>query len=294
MQYPPLLDIIAAVQNPQLVKDPQLEGYEVFKYPSGKLSMYGGGFSQVFQMVCGGQRMALKVWVHEISNNIDRYEAIKAYLDKANLPYFVDFEYVKGGLLVNGQGLDILRMPWIAIPSLRDYINLHLKDPERLRALAANFLKMTADLHQHQISHGDLQYQNIFVTAEGEIKLIDYDSICIPELDGTPDVCLGTQGYQHPSRYTAGFFSSTKMDYFSELVIYLSILALSENDLLWDKYDVMLADGRLLFKTNDFYNFDISDIRKDLMLLSPQIKGLVNKMDSYLAAHLLLPPVAVS
>ena len=176
--------------------------------------------------------------------------------------------------------------------SLKHYINHHAADGHLLKLLADNFLKMTLDLHQHNISHGDLQHQNIFVTDEGFIKLIDYDSICIPELEGQPDICLGTQGYQHPSRYTAGFFSSTKMDYFSELIIYISILAVSENPLLWEKYDVMTADYRLLFKLDDFYSFDISDLRRDLMLLSSDVQTLVKKLDIYLAAHLLLTPIA--
>jgi serine/threonine protein kinase len=96
---------------------------------------------------------------------------------------------------------------------------------------------MCKTLRENKISHGDLQEGNILIDRNGNIKLVDYDSICIPEIEGQKELVTGLNGYQHPSRFKAGK-ASLKADYFSELVIYLSILALSENSNLWNKYQV--------------------------------------------------------
>src|SRR5690606_36888343 len=102
---------------------------------------------------------------------------------------------------------------------------------------ADNFLKMCQDLRENQISHGDLQEGNILVGEKGAIKLVDYDSICIPEIVGQKELVTGLKAYQHPSRFKGGK-ASLKVDYFSELVIYLSLLIIAEKPVLWGKYQV--------------------------------------------------------
>src|SRR5690606_12594974 len=95
------------------------------------------------------------------------------------------------------------------------------------------------------------------------------------------EVVTGIKGYQHPSRFKAGK-TSLKADYFSELVIYLSILALSENSNLWNKYQ--LKDTMyLLFTETDFEDFKNSEIYNDLQKLSSSIKSLTRVLNSYLS-----------
>jgi serine/threonine protein kinase len=291
MIYPQVTQVVAAAKTPQLIKDPFFEGNTVEILASGRPEMYAGGFSQVFSIKKDKEKWAFKVWIAEISKNKERYKVVKPYLQEVGLSYFLDFEYVEGGLLVEGLFLDTLRMRWIDGLGLSNYISMNLKNTDKLERLAANFLKMTDELHTHSISHGDLQHLNIFVTVDEELKLIDYDSICVPEIEGFPDITRGTGGFQHPSRLSSGYFASTRIDYFSELIIYISILAVSENPLLWDTHIVMQAGDRLLFMPEDFLNFQASTIRRDLLLLSDRIKKLVKILDDYLASHLLLSPL---
>lgn len=291
MIFPPVTDIIAAAKTSQLIRDPFLIGNPITILASGRPDMFAGGFSQVFSIDKNNEKWAFKVWVSEILENKERYDAIKEYLDQVNLPYFSEFVYVVGGLLVDGILLDTLRMRWVNGHGMASYISMNLHNPAILEELADSFLKMTDDLHNHSISHGDLQHQNIFVTDEGELKLIDYDSICVPNMEGMRDITRGTKGYQHPSRLSSGYLASTRIDYFSELVIYTSILAVRENPLLWDKYNVMQSEYRLLFAPEDFLRFEEAEIRKDLLMLSEKIKTLVAILDRYLAAHLLLTPL---
>src|SRR5690606_20915919 len=97
------------------------------------------------------------------------------------------------------------------------------------------------------------------------------------------ELVTGLKGYQHPSRFKAGK-ASLKADYFSELVIYLSILALSENSNLWDKYQVKDTQY-LLFTETDFEDFANSEIYNDLQKLSKSIKSLTRILNSYLSGN---------
>jgi serine/threonine protein kinase len=289
VSYPYKNDIIDAAKDSRFIKDPFFEGSSINILKGGRPDMYGGGFSQVFPILKDNKRWAFKVWTIEIKDNRNRYDKILRHLRASGLPYFAECHYVENGILVLGDFIDTLRMEWVEATKLSEYISLHRNDPKALEQLAETFLIMTRDLKAHSISHGDLHQDNILVQEDGKIKLIDYDSMCVPELDGEPDICRGRYDFQHPCRITAGLVSSTKIDYFSELIIYLSILAVSENPVLWDKYDAFKAE-RLLFKRTDFISFEDSPLRSDLNLLSPKISGLVKILEKFLAAHLMLPP----
>ncbi|MGZ4089176.1 MAG: protein kinase domain-containing protein [Bacteroidia bacterium] len=290
MSYPSRTDIETAVRYPQFIKDSFFDGATLELTSRGQPMSYGGGFSQVFPMLKEGKKWAFKIWYKEIKENQKRHEKIKAYLNECNLPYFLEFQFVEKGLLVNGQLLDTLRMEWANGLFLIEYMALHLKNPDKLKKLGENFLQMTKALHENRISHGDLHHENIFITNNDEIRLIDYDSICVPELEGQDDICRGREGFQHPSRLTAACVASSKVDHFSELIIYLSIQAIVECPVFWETYGIGKTDV-LLFEQRDFYYWENSKIKKDLNTLSPDVKKLVQILENYLASHLLLTPI---
>lgn len=280
-------DIIAAVRIPVLIKDPFVRDAEFSTYTSGKLEMFGGGLSQVFAIKRDAKKFAFKVWHTKIEKNRERYKIIKDYLVSCGLPYFIEFTYYENGLFVIDQSLDSIRMEWVEGSTLREYINLNIDNAPILKNLADSFSKMVLDLGKYQISHGDLHHENIIVTNNGELKLIDYDSICVPGLEGNVELVRGLRCFQHPMRFVAPSFSSLGIDRFSELVIYLSIVACIENPLLWNKYSI--ADERLLFCFRDFQEYEDRPIWKELRGLSSQVQKLVKLMESYLAAYIFLP-----
>jgi serine/threonine protein kinase len=110
-------------------------------------------------------------------------------------------------------------------------------------------------LHSQKIAHGDLQHGNILI-QDNEIKLVDYDSLFCPGMEGMSDIITGKADFQHPNRKNAKE-ASYKVDYFSELVIYLSILAIAERPELVT--DFSLEDS-LLFKASDWNDFANSPI----------------------------------
>lgn len=282
------IDIRNAVKIPSLIKDPYLKGFQIVT-KNGNLIEWSGGFSMVYLFSKETEKCILKIWDKTINNNKKRYEAISAYLEKCKLPYFVDFEYVENGIFINGAYYDTLRMEWVEGLNLVEFISANLDNKDVLKKLSKDFIKMAQDLHENQISHGDLQHTNIIIDKNGEIKLIDYDSLCIPEFEGQRDSCRGFKGYQLPSRIYGGFISSINIDNFSKLIIYTTICAVIENPLLWDKYDVPLADYRLLFKYDDFLNWEDAQIRRDLHNYSEEIVKLIDIFDLYINSHNFLP-----
>jgi len=109
-------------------------------------------------------------------------------------------------------------------------------------------------------AHGDLQHGNILINKSGELVVIDYDSMYVAELKGLPDNVKGLPGYQHPARQKNKAISP-KLDYFSESVIYTSLVVYSEMPQLWNKYK---DTEDLLFSKEDFLNPNQSEIIKTL------------------------------
>ena len=285
MPWPNLSDYTQAVGSyPHIsILDPKLKGGTP-KRGKGIFSItsYAGGFSIVFPIEVVSSTFALRCWIAGIGEAETRYKEISDYLKQCHLSYFVDFEYVPNGIMVNGDKYPVTRMEWVEGNMLCDFIEHNLQDARCLKTAAVEFQKMAAALHAHQISHGDLQDGNILLKRSGtdvEIKLIDYDSVFVPALHGQPDNIVGVPAYQHPQRIAGGGRANEKVDYFSELVIYLSLLSLVEKPDLWHQFGA--AEKRLLFKAEDFKNPDQSDVFRELENLSPDVKQLASKLKEF-------------
>ena len=245
-----------------------------------------GAFSIVFPIDTVSKTFALRCWVKDVGNAKSRYEKISAHLKQVKqvgLLYFVDFEYVPKGILVNGTKYPITRMEWVDGVSLRGFIEQNLQSPHIFKVVADEFQKMVDALHKHRIAHGDLQDGNILIEQNGtdvKLKLIDYDSLFVPTLQGQPEQILGLPEYQHPQRMVGGGQANEKVDYFSELVIYLSFLSLAEKPELWNRVKDKTERG-LLFSKEDFENPDQSDIFQQLENLSPDIQQLAATLKDF-------------
>ena len=285
--YPTLNDYRIAVGYSfnTAVLDPNLKGGKVRLNKKGQPLCYAGGYSIVFPIEVGriDRTFALKCWTRGIGEVQDRYEKIFAYLPKLNLPYFVEFEYVPEGILVAGQLYPIVRMEWVEGKSLCNFIKENLHRPHIFKSVADKFQEMVAVLHLNRISHGDLGDGSVLIQANGqdvEIKLIDYDSLFVPTLGNQPDRIFGLKEYQHPQRIVGGGKSNEKVDYFSELVIYLSFRSLAEKPTLWRQF-VPNVDKRLIFSADDFKNPGISRIFRELDKMSPEVKQLALTLKTF-------------
>ncbi len=253
-------DYSAAIAVPRMVKARRLRGGHPVR-KDGRLVRYAGGFCIVFPYEVPGLRShkyAVRLWHTEVASLKRRSETISKALKDSGLSYFVPFEFVPEALMTARGVQPAAIMEWVDAMPLKKYLEENLSRPERLDALARSFLRMAADLHRHRFSHGDLQHGNILVRPGGKLALVDYDSMYVPGLEGLSDEIKGLGGYQHPSRWKVRELSPDR-DYFSELIIYTSILALSRHPGLWYKYRLEESET-MLFTEADFASHGTSDV----------------------------------
>lgn len=246
----------------------------------GRLVAYTGGFSVVYPFVYNNEMWAFRCWHADLGNLRGHFLTLSAALSKLNLPYFCSFTYVDEGIVVEGKKYPTTRMKWINGKNLKEYICIHKNDKDKLKNLANNFVKMITTLHKYHISHGDLQHGNILVDHNDNLFLIDYDSVYVPELQGEADIIKGLKGYQHPKRGD-NLLANEKVDYFSELIIYLSILAIAEKSSLVEKYQVEDSE-QLLFSFENFKDLENSQVYVDLMQLGGLFPILLKILSDYL------------
>lgn len=275
-------EISISVSIPSLIKDFFIRSGKFSVLDNGYYEMSTGGFSVVFPVIVGDEKWAFRCWHVTIDKAMERYKLLSQTLPLYKLPYFVDFYYEEQGIVVSGITYPTIRMRWVNGKNIKDYIGSNLNDNEKIFRLADRFLKMIRVLHKSSIAHGDLQHENIMVNSRGNLVLIDYDSLFIPELRGIADedIIAGKPDYQHPCR-KKNKTASPKIDYFSEVVILLGILGIAKDRTLWEKYHVAGSDG-LLFSREDYYDLKKSKIYSDLYRFGHPFSDLLDILCTYL------------
>lgn len=274
-------DIKASIQNKALIQDAFFKDAEFLKDARGRLLSYTGGYTVVIPSIVNGEKWAFRCWHFPIDDAKKRYALIGRSVRETQLPYFCSFSYSERGLIVKGDSLPITKMRWVEGKNLKSFVCAHYNNSEIIKNLAISFKEMVLNLHQNHIAHGDLQHGNIIVSDSGQLFLVDYDSMYVPFMSNDfADIITGLKDYQHPARKN-NKTSSEKLDYFSELVIYLSLIAISEKPSLVDKYQVSDTEA-LLFKAADYSNLPSSKIYRDLWGLSYQVRLHLLLLESYL------------
>ena len=287
MALPTKDEISQAIEKAGKLNIPQLQGFSPIPGILGPES-YSGGFCIVFPFVKGSEKKAVRVWHQEIGNIKQRYNLLSPDIHNYGFPYLCDVTFVEDALDVEGTKVDVVVMEWINGCPLKDYIqsifDSHQSDIEKkstLRTLATQLSDMFNYFHSLGFSHGDLQHENILVTSNGGIKLIDYDCFYTKALGNNfEQTTSGYKGYQHPKRSLTNIISNEKADYFSELIIYLSIIAISEDFSLWDI--AKDSDFSFLLTEQDFDDLKQSLIATRISLLSKECRELINILLDYL------------
>ena len=250
MSWPTMTDYQEAIQNPHIgFVDPELQRGVPMLDQLGLPKPITGGFASVYQMNCNGRRYAVRCFLRYHQDQQHRYDIISGYLQQARLPYMVGFEFLKQGIKVRGRWYPILKMEWVDGNPLNSFIESNLNNPEMIQNLVQRFLELISDLRRCSIAHGDLQHGNILI-VNGNFRLIDYDGMYVPGLEGMQSHELGHRNYQHPRRTEQDY--GPHLDNFSAWIIYLSLVALSVEPNLWHRLGA--GDERLLFSREDFEN----------------------------------------
>jgi len=289
---PSLQDLDRAVKNLEVyAADPYLRRCRP-RWEGTTLLSFPGGTSCVYPVTVDNRTKALRCWKTLAERQEERYRHITDLLDRVEIPCMVKVHYIARGLVIREEPYPVVLMDWVEAPTLADYLDAKHDHSEAIERLSESFVDTVRVLHDNRIAHGDLQDGNILVADDGNdvsIKLVDYDTLYMPSLGQWPnDATTTIPAYRHPERGASPYLSSSD-DHFSELVIYLSLLAIVENPFLWKPG----TEQRLLFSEDDYRDPETSPTFALLLRMSPRIRRLSRILHSFCAVRdtRLIPPL---
>ena len=205
-----------------------------------------GAFANVYKgTYASGGDIAIRVFTRASgTDSRERYAAISDYLAQLNGSRprsLVGFKFDEKGIRVASRGgkwFPLVTMDWVPGDTLFDWVRstCHSQNGRALGAASEKWVELVTDLTRVQIAHGDLQHGNVMVTPSGELKLVDYDCMCVPNLVGRPNLEIGVEPYQHPERDEKTLLYPG-LDNFSALFILVALRALTAKPQLWFEYN---------------------------------------------------------
>ncbi|MBI3410133.1 MAG: hypothetical protein HY040_17460 [Planctomycetes bacterium] len=298
MPWPLSQDYNEAIQTPRIsFADEELRGGEAVTNALGMPMPRSGNFADVYEFTgASGSKWAVKCFTREVAGLRERYHEISLCLQKAKLPFTVDFQYLPQGIRIHGQWCPILKMHWVEGLLLNEFIRANLDKSKTLEGLSDVWVRMALWLREAGIAHADLQHGNVILVPGSKatslaVKLIDYDGMFVPALAGKPSGEVGHPNFQHPERLQKSTYDA-EVDRLPLLAVTCALRALVVGGkTLWDKYD---NGDNLLFREQDLSNPGASALLKELWNLDDDgVHDLVGHLAIGLAStHEFVPHVS--
>ena len=285
-----MAEILKLIVDTSNILDPSLDGYECeiddleFESTGERDPIYSKGrFCYSFRFIKEDDSKCFRIWqAPSLVNDFgldQRLRVISQYLKakRSQLPYFVDFEYIPIALANDGDDeYPGVRMEWINGRTLGDYLqNGHANRPpsrDEIAKLADDFLDMCYAFRRHNISHGDLSAKNIMIDIDGHIRLVDYDSLYVPDFgQNVFQTTGGAPGFQHYKRLSSStaLYAGPKDDNFSQQVIYLSLRAMAYSETIYQKRSDF-GDKELLFVGTDLVSVNALENSRAFRLIKEE------------------------
>ena len=232
---------------------------------AGEIVMSSGNFAVVFKMKdeSSGKLYAVKCFLKEQEGRDIAYQQITDELEYVSSNYLCSIKYFQKELFVDSTvssdtEFPVLLMDWVEGVTLDKYVHQHISDKYALQLITYQFCNMAAWLMTQPFAHGDLKPDNILVTEDGALVLVDYDGMYVPAMQGQKARELGSPDYRHPLRTEDCF--NEHIDDFPLALIGMSLKAIAlDSSLLKNN----ARSDSLLFSESDF-----QDIGECLMMKS--------------------------
>ena len=264
MNYPLISEYIEAIKNAEDNFNVLITLRPVYD-EAGEIVMSSGNFAVVFKMKdeSSGKLYAVKCFLREQEGRDIAYQQITDELEYASSNYLCSIKYFQKELFVDSTvssdtEFPVLLMDWVEGVTLDKYVHQHISDKYALQLITYQFCKMAAWLMSQPFAHGDLKPDNILVTENGALVLVDYDGMFVPAMQGQKARELGSPDYRHPLRTEDCF--NEHIDDFPLALIGMSLKAIAlDTSLLQNN----AKSDSLLFSESDF-----QDIGECLMMKS--------------------------
>ena len=205
---------------------------------------WAGNFAVVVPSIRGdGEQKALRFFLAKTPSHITQ---VTSFINKNPHSSLVKCKMFRNTLIMkNGEKIDMMEMDFVEGNTLDDFVIdlLSRGSASRLVDFAESIRSTVNELVTAGFYHGDLSHSNIMVadpipgdSLQSRIRLIDYDAVLVKGVQAPPNTKeVGHPNYQHPSRKTSRF-TLVEDVYFSALVVYVSLIAISVNPKLWESY----------------------------------------------------------
>ena len=268
MNYPLISEYIESIKNSE-------DNFNVLSTlrpvydEAGEIVMSSGNFAVVFKMKdeSSGKLYAVKCFLREQEGRDTAYQQITDELEYVSSNYLCSIKYFQKELFVDSTvssdtEFPVLLMDWAEGVTLDKYVHQHISDKYALQLITYQFCRMAAWLMSQPFAHGDLKPDNILVTEDGALVLVDYDGMYVPAMQGQKARELGSPDYRHPLRTEDCF--NEHIDDFPLALIGMSLKAIAlDTSLLQNN----AKTDSLLFSESDFHNIGECLMMKSLCAL---------------------------
>lgn len=168
----------------------------------GRPKHYAGRNGILFEVLIDGKQHALKCYTSPSEYGEVLCDYIKAHpSDRLPSPTFYAQELFVP-TIEGVEWVDVCLYPWVEGRTLDFEIKrcVYNHDTTSLLHLAEEFKALSLDILSSPWRHGDIKPENIIVTPEGRMQLIDFDALWAPSLP--PCTEIGTPNFTHPLRGT--------------------------------------------------------------------------------------------
>ena len=259
MKYPLISEYIESIKHSEDNFNVLSTLRPVYDDEAGEIVMSSGNFAVVFKMKdeSSGKLYAVKCFLKEQEGRDIAYQQITDELEYASSTYLCSIKYFQNELFVDSTvssdtEFPVLLMDWVEGVTLDKYVHQHISDKYALQLITYQFCRMAAWLMSQPFAHGDLKPDNILVTEDGALVLVDYDGMYVPAMQGQKARELGCPDYRHPLRTEDCF--NEHIDDFPLALIGMSLKAIAlDTSLLQNN----AKSDSLLFSESDFK--DIGD-----------------------------------
>ena len=236
---------------------------------AGEIVMSSGNFAVVFKMKdeSSGKLYAVKCFLREQEGRDIAYQQITDELEYVSSNYLCSIKYFQKELFVDSTvssdtEFPVLLMDWAEGVTLDKYVHQHISDKYALQLITYQFGNMAAWLMTQPFAHGDLKPDNILVSEDGALVLVDYDGMFVPAMQGQKARELGSPDYRHPLRTEDCF--NEHIDDFPLALIGMSLKAIAlDTSLLQNN----ARSDSLLLSESDFHNIGECLMMKSLCAL---------------------------
>ena len=268
MNYPLISEYIEAIKNAEDNFN-ELSHLRPVLNKDGSPIMSSGNFAVVFKMKdeSSGKLYAVKCFLKEQEGRDIAYQQITDELEYVSSNYLCSIKYYQKELFVDSTvssdtEFPVLLMEWVEGVTLDQYVHQHISDKYALQLITYQFCKMAAWLMAQPFAHGDLKPDNILVTENGALVLVDYDGMYVPAMQGQKTRELGSPDYRHPLRTEDCF--NEHIDDFPLALIGMSLKAIAlDTSLLQNN----ARSDSLLFSESDFQDIGECQMMKSLCAL---------------------------